>query len=295
MKRIIMVALIISVVNKTYSQLNENMFLFNYSLAPIGGDAIDFYKTDFKLNIPVKLKKGKIINSIGYDCYQLNYTSNYSFETFNLSKFHDISYGLNYIYPISSTTLISAKAEVSIASNLINTVSSDDLLLLGDLFISKKIGGETSKEILAIGVSYNVITGKPKMLPIASYTKQVSDKFSYSIGYPKTYANYKMSPVSSLKSLLSIDGVYSNLNNLTYINTTTEANKASLTTTSLGLEYNYKMDGFWVVFFKGGYSISNKYTLLNNNNDDEVYNFNTASRPFLSAGIKFNLKSKNKN
>lgn len=282
-------ALIISVINKTYGQLNENMFSFNYSLAPIGGDAIDFYKTDFRLNIPVELKKGKIINSIDFDCYQLNYTSNYSFETFNLSRFYNISYGLNYIYPVSNTISLSTKAEVSIASNLINTVNSDDLLLLGDLFISKKLKGETSKETLAIGVSYNVITGKPKILPIVSYTKQVSDKFSYSIGYPETYANYKINSVSALKSLLSIDGVYSNLNSLTYINATTETNKASLTTTSLGLEYNYKMDGFWAVSFKGGYSISNKYTLLNNN-DDEVFNFNTGSRPFLSAGIKFNLK-----
>ncbi|MFI1773232.1 DUF6268 family outer membrane beta-barrel protein [Thalassobellus citreus] len=294
MKRIIMVAFIISVANKSFAQLKEHMFSFNYSLAPIGGDEVDFYKTDLKANIPVKLKKGKIINSIGFDYYQLNYTNDYSFATANLTEFYNISYGLNYIYPISNTVSISAKAEVSIASNLINTVSSDDLLLLGDIFLSKKIGGETGKGSLIVGASYNVITGKPNVLPIVSYTKQVNNKFSYSIGYPKTYANYKMSPVSSLKSFLSIDGVYANLNSLTYVNTMTEANKASFTTTSLGLEYDYIMDGFWSISFKGGYSVSNKYTLLNNN-DDEVFDFNTVSKPFLSAGIKFNLKSKNKN
>tara|TARA_R110002050_G_scaffold300364_1_gene469430 strand:+ start:40874 stop:41743 length:870 start_codon:yes stop_codon:yes gene_type:complete len=288
-----MVAFIISIINKTYGQLNENIFSFNYSLAPIGGDAIDFYRTDFNLNIPVKLRKGKIVNSFGFDYYQLNYTSDYSFETTNFSKFYNISYGLNYIYPVSNTMLISAKAEVSIASNLINTVSHDDLLLLGNLLISKRIGGETSTETLTIGVSYNTITGKPKILPTVSYTKRVTDKFSYSIGYPKTYANYKINPISSLKSLLSVDGVYSNLNSLIYINTITEAHKASFTTTNLGLEYSYKMDDFWALSFKGGYSLSNKYTLLNNK-DDEVFDFNTASKPFLSAGIKFNLKNKNK-
>lgn len=293
MKRIIMVAFIISVGNKTYAQLSENLFSFNYGLAPIGHDDIDFYKTEFKFNIPMKLKKGILIHSVGFDNYRFNYTKDFSFSTDNISKLYDINYGLKHILPVAKTWLLATNAKVAIVSNLTNTINANDLLLTGDLLLTKIFGTAEKQEALTLGVSYTTITGKPKVLPTVSYAKQINDKLSFGIGFPKTFADYKISDISSIQSVFLVDGFYANLNNEIGINPTTTAEKASFSSTSLGLEYNYMMDDFWTINFKGGYALSNNHKLLNND-AATVYNFNITSKPFFSAGITFNIKKQSK-
>gem|GEM_PF-1402614 len=289
MRRIIMVAFIISGINKSIGQSNEDLFSFNYSLSPIGNDKIDFYKTAFRVSIPVKLKKGLLTHNLAMDFYELNYGKDYSFSTTNLSTFNDLSYGLKYTYPLADTWKFNMQAEVSFVSNSTSRINYDDLIFLGELSVTKIMGAQDNYEALTLGINYTTITGKPRLLPTIIYSKQVTDKFSYGIGFPKTYAAYKINDLSTITSLLFTEGVYSNLSAPISVSTISEANKASFTTTSLTIEYNYKMDDNWTILFKGGYLLSNKYTLLNSENN-KVFDFNTTPKPIFSAGIKFNLK-----
>lgn len=283
-----MVALIISGINKSVGQSNETIFSFDYSLAPIGSDEIDFYKADFKASIPIKLKKGLLINNFGVDFHELNYGKDYSFSTTNLSKFNDLSYGLKYIYPFADTWKINTLAEASLVSNSTSNIKGDDLFFGGEISVTKQFGADDISGTLTFGASYNTITGKPRFLPTIIYSKQVSNKLSYGIGFPKTYIEYKINDLSTLTSMLSTDGVYSNLSTPILVSTI-RANKASFTTTSLTIEYHYKMDDNWAILFKGGYLLSNKYTLLNSENN-KVFDFNTTPKPIFSAGLKFNIK-----
>lgn len=287
-----MLAFIISVGNNTYAQLSESKFSFIYGLAPIGHDDIDIYKTDFELSIPINLTKGELINSVGFDSYCFNYTKDFGFSTDNITKFYDLNYGLKYKLPVTATWLLTTSAKAAIVSNLTNTINSNDLLFTGDLLLTKTFGEVEKEEALTFGVSYTTITGTPKVLPNVSYTKQVSEKFSFGIGFPETFANYKITDISSIKSIFLVDGFYANLNNNIGINTTINAEKVAFASTSLGLVYSYMMDDYWAINFKGGYALSNNYKLLNNE-DATIYNFNTTSKPFFSAGIILNLK-KNK-
>ncbi|ALJ03871.1 hypothetical protein APS56_01315 [Pseudalgibacter alginicilyticus] len=289
-----MVAFMMSLGNKIYAQLNESIFSFNYGLAPIGHDNIDFYNTDFKFGIPVKLKKGTLVNSVGFKNYGFNYTKDFSFSTTNISRLYDVNYSLKYIAPLAETWLLTTHAQVAIVSNLTNTISNNDLQLTGYMLVTKLLGADKKNEALTWGVSYSTIMGVPEVLPIISYTNQISDKFLFGLGFPETFVDYKINKISSIKSVFMVDGFYANLNNSVNINSTTHADKVSFTSTSLGLEYNYKMDDLWGINFKGGYAFTNRYKLLNNN-DTEVFNFNTASKPYLSAGITFNIKKTKQN
>ena len=293
MKRFIMVLFIMTIVNQTYAQLNENTFSFNYGLAPIGHDDIDFYKTDFKFNIPMKVNNGVLIHSLGFENYCVNYTKDFSFSTEDITKLYNINYGLKYKLPIAQKWLLTSSAKAAIVSNLASSINSNDLLLTGSVLASKTFGTEDHDELLSFGLSYTTITGKPSILPVVSYTKQVNDKFSFGIGFPETFAYYKINTISSIQSVLKMDGVYANLNNEMAINTTTNAEKLSLSSTSLGLGYNYAMDDSWRISFNGGYALSNNFELLNID-DDTVYNFETESKPFFSAGITFNIKTQTK-
>ena len=284
-----MVALIISGINKSVGQSNETMFSFGYSLAPIGNDEIDFYKTDFKISLPVKFRKGLLVHDFSVGFYELNYGKDYSFSTNNVSKFNDLCYGLKYMYPLGDTWKLNAQVEVSLVSNSIRSISNKDLFVGGEISVTKRLGAENTTESVTLGVNYTTITGEPRFLPTINYTKQVNDKLSYGIGFPKTYAEYKWNHLSTFKSLLLINGGYFNLNAPVSINADINANKASFSSTSLMLEYNYKMDDNWVVLFKGGYSLANKYILLDSDNN-KVFDFNTTPKPVFSTGIKFNLK-----
>ena len=285
-----MVTFIIFVVNKSAGQSSDNIFSFDYTMAPITTDDIAFNRTDFEISLPVKLKKGLLINTVSADFYQFSYTKDYSFSTTDLSRFNFISYGLKYTHSLSNTWRLNSEAKASIASNLINNISYHDLLFMGEVSITK-VFDKDKQEALTVGVNYSVITGKPKILPTINYSKQVNEKFSYGIGFPKTFAGYRLTNLSTLSSSLSLDGFYSNLTTPISVSYSEYATKASFSSTSLALEYSYKMDDYWSILFKGAYAFSNTYKLFNSN-DNTIFDFNAKSKPFFSAGIKFNLKTK---
>lgn len=284
-----MAAIIISVANKTYSQTDDNMFLFNYTLAPIGNDGIEFNKTNFAVNIPVALKKGFLTNNLGFNYYKVQYKNDYSFSVENLTKFYDIYYGLSYTYPISSDWVLNGQLKTSIVSNLADAIDFDDLYLSGEVSVTRKINADEKPALLKVGVMYSAITGQPSVLPVMSYTKQVNEKFTYCIGFPKAFAEYKINENSSLNSFLMLEGFNANLANSLFINNSNEVSKASFSSTSLGIEYNHRMDNSWIISFKTGYSLYNNYR-LKDSEDNEFFDFNTKSRPFFSTGIKYNFK-----
>ncbi len=279
---------------KGYSQFDRNLFSIEYTLAPMSNNGVTFSKTDVKLKIPTKLKKGILFNSLGFSYYQLDYFD-ININTKDLGKFYGINYGLAYIYPLSDKWKISTRGGISIISNLANSISSDDLLFRGGITAIKKGGTLNNPSKFIFGLGYTTFLGTPRILPIISYNKQLNEKFSYGIGFPNTFAKYKFNKQKSLKLGLWLNGFYANLSNPINATATKTSHKVTFRTVSLGLEYNYWMDDMWAIFIKGGYSFYNKYELLDNNAHNTTYDFGLGPTPFFSTGIKLNLKNKFKN
>lgn len=283
-----MAAIIISVVNKTYSQVDDDLVSFSYMLAPIGNDEIEFNKTNLAINIPVTINNGVLTNNVGLDFYQVQYNADNNFSTEDLEKFYDLHYGLSYTFPISNTWFLNGEFKTSLVSNLSDQLDFNDLFFSGEVSTIRKINLNGKPASLKLGVMYSAITGKPKVLPAVSFTKQVSEKFTYSIGFPKTYTEYKINERSSFNSFFQLDGFYANLSNSILVNDLKEARKASFSSTFLGIEYSHRMDNLWDIFFKTGYSINNDFSLRDSNNN-EFFDFDLKSRPFFSTGIKYNF------
>ena len=70
-----------------------------------------------------------------------------------------------------------------------------------------------------------------------------------------------------------------------------DAEKSSFSAIAIGIDYSYRMDESWSIVFKGGYSIKNKYDLLDNDNNI-IYSFDSSAKPYFSTGVKFNLNRK---
>lgn len=295
MPKHIIIILVLCFVTKSYSQIDPSPFSLDYTLAPLGDDDFDFYKTSINFKVPIKLKKGILVNSVKADFFELQYHNNHSFTTDDLNNFYNFNYGLMYSYPINKKWNISAKAGISAVSNFTSGLNSDDLLFNSGVFMAKKGGTIKNPSLLMFGVGYTAISGKPRVLPFINYTKKVSPKFSFGVGFPNLFARYRMDDKNSLKTSLSMDGFYSNLSNSVAVDAFNEAEKALFRTVMLDVEYQYWMSDFWAITFKTGYSVYSIYELEDANNNT-VYEFDATSKPYFSTGIKFNLSKKiNKN
>lgn len=279
------------IASKSFGQFDRELLSVNYTYVPMGSDDHDLTKTDLQLNIPIKLNSGILRNTIGFNYFQTNYVYDISFSTTDLEKNYGINYGLMYTFNLSDKWSLLAKGGISLTSNFANGISGDDLVFNGGLMGVKRGGTASRPSKLMFGLGYATITGKPKVIPLVNYTKKVSDKFSYGIGFPKTYASYSINERSTLKSILWMNGYYSNLSDPVDIGSDINAEKSSFSVIALGLDYSYQMDDIWSIVFKGGYSIKSKYDLLDNENNT-IYSFNSSAKPYFSTGIKLSLNKK---
>ena len=284
---------LVAIVIEGYGQFKQEIFTMNYTYSPAESDDLDFSKTEIGLNIPIKIKKGFLSNTLGLNHHKMNFQNDLQFNTTYLEKVYEINYGFKYNYPLSDNWSLEVKVGASLISNLANNLTTADFLFDGNLMV-EKLGGTIDRPSQFIfGLAYASITGRPKLLPLISYSKKVNKRFSYRIGFPKTDVAYHINYRNTLNGMIWLDGFYSNLSNPVYVNYEENAFKTSFSSISLGLNYSYKMDESWAIVFKGGYSLTNKYDLLDKENNI-VYSFDTSTRPYFSTGVKFSLKN-NKN
>ena len=285
-KKIIFIVLLSVLTFNAFAQLDEGAVFVDYAIAQVSEDGVDFSTISAKFSSPLKLKKGVLVNSVGVDYFQMNYHDNFEIETQDLENLYNINYNLRYVYPLVNKWALIGQVGTSLSSNLRSSIQSDDFIFTGGINAVKIGGTLENPSRLVFGLNYITLIGKPRILPMISYLKKVNDKFSYGLGFPNTHAKYNFSEKHSLKSLIWVNGFYTNLGDPIFINSNMKADKASYREISLGLEYNYALNKRTSVILKGGYNIYNEYLLLDMNNN-EVYNFNTASEPYFSIGLKF--------
>jgi hypothetical protein len=286
LKKLILLALFVGYISN--AQLEAGSIGIDYTLAPLSEDGVDFSKASAKLRLPTQLKKGLLLNSFGVDYYKLNYSNSFDIQTNELEKLYAINYSIGYVRPLTAKWILMGQVGTSLSSNLTRSISSDDFIFRGGINAIKRGGTLENPSRLTFGLNYTTITGEPRILPMISFTKKVNDKFSYGIGFPNTHAKYNFNEKHSLKSLIWINGFYSNLGNPILVDADIEAEKASYRAVSFGLEYNYLLNSNISLILKGGYSVSNEYHLLDTNNN-EVYDFDTTPEPYFSVGLKYKL------
>lgn len=274
------------------AQIEPNLFSFDYTMTPEGDDEIEFYKTSIGVQVPIKLKKGMLINGLGFDYFQLNHNGA-NFNTDALDKIYRLNYLLMYIRPLSNSWSLMLRGGTSVSSNLASSIQSDDFLFNAGLSFVKKGGSAEKPYRFTFGVGYTAVFGEPRILPMLNYTKRLNKKFSIGIGFPNTYVAYDVSDRSTLKASVMFNSFYANLSESVVVPGTQLAEKSLYTSVGAGLEYNYWLDKNWAMSFKGGYSLYDQYKLLDANNN-AIYDFEASSKLYFSTGIKFNIKSNTK-
>ena len=273
---------VLSVVNA------QNLELLNIEFNSTLNDenSIGYKNASVKINIPLKLKKGVLLNSLSFSTYEIDYNSEVNMNTSMIENFKSLKYSIGFLNDINETWKFRVQLAPVISSNFESNISFDDIFINGNLVFIR--ANKTSK--LRLGLVYNSSFGTNTPIPVISYSKKVTDNFSYTLGMPETKLEYKFSPKNMANIYLKPKGFYSNISNNIILDTSEEAERAKYRTIVSGFNYLHRIDDLWNITLNVGYQISSKYNLLNGN--DSVYEFESKNNFYVGLNLKLKLINK---
>ncbi|MFA5300004.1 MAG: DUF6268 family outer membrane beta-barrel protein [Lutibacter sp.] len=261
-------------VNSTLNNSNSSVGLRNASIT---------------INLPLRLKKGVLTNSILFSIYNLDYNTNETMNTTTIENFKTLRYTLGYFTKINDTWGFKTNISPTISSNFETNITMDDVFFNGSLAFIRS----NKESSFHIGIVYNTSFGTNKPIPIISYSRKVNNSVSYNIGMPITKIEYNINSTNEATFYLKPKGFYSNIGDNLIINTTEKAEKIKYKSIQSGLNYSHAIDDFWKLSLDAGYQFSTKYELLNNR--ESIYEFKTKNSFFVGLNLKFDLLKNKKN
>lgn len=252
-------------------------------------NSVGLKNASININLPLKLKKGVLINSLLFSRYNLDYNSDETVNTTTIESFKTLKYTLGYFIKINDLWSFKTNISPTISSNFESGITMDDVFINGSLAFIKS----SRKSSLHIGLVYNNNFGTNKPIPIISYSRKVNNTVSYKLGMPITKIEYIINSTNKANLYLKPKGFYSNISDNLIINTTEKAEKVKYKSIQTGVNYSHAIDGFWKLSLDAGYQLSSKYELLNNN--ESVYEFKTKNSFFVGLNLKFDLLKNKKN
>ena len=248
------------------------------------------------VNIPLKLneKGAYLVPKLEYRNVDFKYNDPTPFNTDPLNSFQHFEVGLGYTFKLNTDWRFVTQVGLIAASNFeTNKIIRDDLITTATtLFVKDKKGSALNKpSTLVLGLAYSTTSGRPLPLPIVSYTKKVTDKFSYTAGIPKSGLKYKINDKHILQTFVTLDGFFANVQNNKVIfknNEEIDVDNISLTIVLAGIGYEYFFTKHLALYTFAGYTLLNDIRLRNIDKDD-VLTINDLNSFYARAGIKFKI------
>lgn len=286
----ILVISLVSCGHFVHAQLTD-LARLEYSFIPSSKSEDQYTRLKATVNYPIKIKdKQYFILGGEYNRIILNLEDEYPFNTNQLTKLHVIDLNLGYTFKASDDWRLGLKITPRIASTLTSKLTADDFFINGGVFAIKDRTKATDIDRpyrLVLGLTYNTTTGVPFPLPFISYYRRVSDKWSYSLGVPKSNLKYFLSENSILQTFAGLDGYFANIQKTLVANGQT-ADNISLSAVIGGLGYEYCFTKHLVAYSYIGYTIRLSNRLRDNNRDD-IYSLNDLNAFYFRSGIKFKI------
>ncbi|MCF6181709.1 DUF6268 family outer membrane beta-barrel protein [Lutibacter sp.] len=276
----------ISIVGKAQ---NFEIFSGNIYSTLNNSNSVGLKNAIIKINLPLHLKKGGLINRLFFSKYNLDYNSEETLNTSNIESFKILKYSLEYYTPINNTWSLKTNFSPIISSNFEANITMDDVFFNGSLVFVKS----NKKSIFQVGVVYNISFGTKKPIPIINYSRKINNNASYVLGMPITKIEYSFNSINKANIYLKPKGFYSNISNNIVLNNNEIAETVKYQSIQSGISYSHSIDEFLKLSLDMGYQFSSKYELLNNNKS--IYKFKMENSFFVGLNLKFNLLKNKKN
>ncbi|WP_273291894.1 DUF6268 family outer membrane beta-barrel protein [Winogradskyella sp.] len=269
----------------------DDLARLEYSFIPKSGSDDQYTRLRLSLNYPIELKEDTYFIVGGeYNRVILNLQDNYPFDRSLLKTINIIDLNLGYTFKTSETWRLGFRLNPRIASTLTQKISGDDFFLNGGAFaIIDRSKDESLKRPyrLILGLTYNTTTGLPFPLPFVSYYRKPSEKWSFSVGVPKSNIKWFLDQKNTLQSFVSLDGYFAHLQEPSVVNGK-QVDNVSLSVIVGGAGYEYLFSKHLVAYAYAGYTFRLN-NVLRDGDRNEVFKLNDLNAFYLRTGIKFKI------
>lgn len=248
------------------------------------------------VNFPIEVgKEGSyLVPGVEYENINFKFEDATPFEKGGeLDRFQSFTLSLGYTFKMQNDWRFAATAGGMLASNFEEGKAlKDDFLYTGSVFFIKdKTGEEEAFKPwrLILGLHYSTTSGYPFPLPVVNYYREISPKWSYSAGVPKSNLKYSFNAKHHLQAFATLDGFYANVQeNRTLATTGQVAENISMTIVLGGIGYEYNFTKHLVYYLYAGHTLMNDIRLRDDNKDD-VYIINDTNTFYGRSGLKFKI------
>lgn len=282
-------AFLLMIVSTSGKAQNFEIFSADINSTLNNSNSVGLRHASISINLPLRLKKGMLTNSLLFSRYNIDYNTNETMNTATIENFKTLKYTLGYFTEISDTWGLKTNISPTISSNFESSLTMDDVFFNGSLAFIKSY----KESSLHFGLVYNTNFGTNKPMPIISYSRKVNNAVSYILGMPITKIEYIINKTNKANFYLKPKGFYSNISDNLTINSTDKAEKVKYKSIQSGVNYSHALNDLWKLSLDAGYQFSSKYELLNNG--ESIYEFKTKNSIFVGLNLKFNLLKNKKN
>ncbi|MCP9198358.1 DUF6268 family outer membrane beta-barrel protein [Gramella sp. GC03-9] len=257
-----------------------------------------FRRARAQIAFPFELKKDGTYLIPGFEYRNVNfiYDDPEVFNTRDLDRFQSFTTTLGYTFKINEEWRFGAETGVKIASNFsTGKIINEDLIYTGTVLFVKIKEDERYYEPwrLIVGLRYSTTAGFPFPLPIINYYKRWTEKWSYSIGPPKSNLKYYFNDKHNLQAFVTLDGFFANVQKNFDVtpglsDNNNIADSMSMTILLSGLGYEYGITEHLSFYFYAGHTLINDIRLRDGNRDD-VYTINKTNTFYGRGGLKFSI------
>ncbi|WP_282180307.1 DUF6268 family outer membrane beta-barrel protein [Maribacter stanieri] len=265
----------------------------DFTFIPNKGSDVEYTRSRFLINYPIKLKKeGEyVLLGIDYSNVHLRFKSDeLPFERSLLNDFKLLDFTIGYTKPLNNGWRLGVRFQPGISTNLTaKNLNSNDLVFSGDVVFIKKFENDFDKPSrLIVGLSYSQNRGYVFPLPFISYYKKFRPDWSYNLGIPKTNLQYHLSDKHRFKLFGQLDGFTSNIQNGALVNGTDTAEIINMSIINGGLQYEYHFTNHLQLDLRAAYnfSLNNK---LKDGSNNTLFTIDNDSRSYFRAVLRFKI------
>tara|TARA_R100001369_G_scaffold954_4_gene3217 strand:+ start:90411 stop:91316 length:906 start_codon:yes stop_codon:yes gene_type:complete len=285
------------VVSNIYGQATD-LARIEYTNFPQSSSDNSFSRLKTFLKFPIKLneKGAYLVPGIQYQNVNFQLKDETAFSKEELDHFQSYAFSLGYTFKMSEDWRFGIEGEVDATSNFVTReLTGEDLEYTGSIYFikSKSSADSIGSWRLILGARYSTATSIRFPIPIVNYFKRYDEKWSYTLGVPKTNIKHNLNDKHSFQAFASVDGFYANLQNkinpagnLPY--TGPLGQNISITTVLTGLGYEFQFSKYFSFYIYGGHSIINNIR-LRDEHQDRVYTINDTNSIYGRTGLKFSI------
>ncbi len=270
-----------------------------YTYFPQSNSDNSFSRFKSFLKFPIKLNDSGayLVPGIQYENVNFQFKDTAPFLVENLEHLKSYAFSLGYTFKMTEKWRFGIEGEVNATSNFeTGELQSEDIEYTGSVYFIKSrdsVEGDIRSWRLILGSRYSTGSSIPFPIPIVNYFKRFDEKWSYTLGVPKTNLKYYFNDKHTFQAYVTVDGFYANIQEKFIPNAANSldqrlAQNISMTTVLSGIGYELQFSKYFSFYIYGGHSLINNIR-LRDENQDRIYTINDTNSLYGRTGLKFSI------